>query len=278
LRGGSCPGSPYCKTAEIETTCPGEGMAKLRKKIIAGNWKMNKSQAEAVDLATGVRRELGDLREVDVVLCPPFTVLKAVGEVITDSLIKLGAQNMHWENDGAYTGEISAGMLRDLYCHYVIVGHSERRRLFRETDAVVNRKARAALGANLVPIVCVGESLEEREKGDAQEVVRRQIEGSLAGLAAEFARVIVAYEPVWAIGTGRTATPEQVQEMHALAREVLSAMGGADGGESVRIQYGGSVKPSNARELLLQKDIDGALVGGASLEARSFVEIVQAAV
>jgi triosephosphate isomerase len=250
---------------------------KYRKKLIAGNWKMNKGVAEAEALASDIRLELAECREVDVVLCPPFTSLRVVGDVITDTLIKLGAQNMHWESDGAYTGEISAGMLRDLYCHYVILGHSERREYFGETDGTVNRKVKAALSGNLVPIACVGEKLEQRESGAAQQVVRGQMEAGLAGLGEGLRSLIVAYEPVWAIGTGRTATPEQAQEMHALIRTVLAEMSDRETAEAVRVLYGGSLKPANAKDLLCQPDIDGGLVGGASLEAHSFVEIVQAA-
>lgn len=252
-------------------------MSKFRKKIVAGNWKMNRAIADSEDLAAGVKRELSECRDVDVVLCPPFTSLKVVGDIISDTVIKLGAQNMHWEGDGAHTGEISGSMLRDLYCHYVIVGHSERRANCGETDEIVNRKVRAALDANLTPIVCVGETLEQREAGDARNIVKAQVEGSLAGLGGGLARIILAYEPVWAIGTGQTATPGQAQEMHAFVRDRLRELGG-EIADTVRIQYGGSVKPSNAAELFGQPDIDGGLVGGASLEARSFVEIVEAAV
>lgn len=251
-------------------------MKKFRKKIVAGNWKMNTSVAEAQDLASSVKRELGDRREVDVVLCPPYTSLKAVGDIVSEGHIKLGAQNMHWEKDGAFTGEISAAMLRDLYCRYVIVGHSERRALFGETDAIVNKKVATALDSSLEPIVCVGETLEQRDAGAMAEVIRTQVTGSLAGLADRLDRIIVAYEPVWAIGTGRTATPEQAQEVHALIRSLLAELADESVAQSVRIQYGGSVKPANARELMSQPDIDGALVGGASLEARSFVEIILA--
>jgi len=251
---------------------------KFRKKIIAGNWKMNKSVVEAEDLASIVKRELVDCREVDVVLCPPFTTLKVVGEVITDTQIKLGAQNMHWESDGAYTGEISAGMLRDLYCHYVILGHSERRGFLHETDKTVNRKVRSAVVANLSPIVCVGETLAEREAGKARAVVRKQVKNSLAGLESDLKKLIIAYEPVWAIGTGRTATLDQAQGMHIFIREILAEIADKDCAQSVRIQYGGSIKPDNAAELFAQPDIDGGLIGGASLEARSFVEIVRAAI
>lgn len=253
-------------------------MARLRKKIVAGNWKMNKSVAEAQDLALDIKRELADCREVEVVLCPPFTALKVVGDMILNTVLRLGAQNMHWENDGAYTGEISARMLRDLYCRYVILGHSERRKYFHETDEMINRKVLAALAANLTPIVCVGETLEERDAGQAQTVVRRQGEGALIGLTPEQLKsVVIAYEPVWAIGTGRNATPEQAQAMHAEIRNLLGTLGSSEVAESVRILYGGSVKPGNAAELFQQRDVDGGLIGGASLDARSFVDIVKAA-
>lgn len=250
---------------------------KYRKKIIAGNWKMNNSIAEAVNLSTDIKRDLATCAEIDVVLCPPFTALKAVGEIIQEGQIKLGAQDMHWEQAGAYTGEISASMLRDLYCRYVILGHSERRAYFHEDDRIVNKKAKAALAAHLVPIVCVGETLAERDGDKAQEVVKRQVEGSLGGLGDDLAKVIIAYEPVWAIGTGRNATPQQAQEMHVLIRNTLAAMSDEETAQTVRIQYGGSIKPSNSGELFAQPDIDGGLVGGASLEARSFIEIVRSA-
>ncbi|MDI6774464.1 MAG: triose-phosphate isomerase [Verrucomicrobiota bacterium] len=252
-------------------------MPKFRKKIVAGNWKMNKSTADAQALAEEIKRELAQHSETDVVLCPPFTALKTVGDVIADTSIKLGAQNMHAEPEGAYTGEISANMLRDLYCWYVILGHSERRALFGETDEAVNRKVKAALAATLVPIVCVGETLLERDAGQTRDVVRKQVERSLAGLGSELAKVVIAYEPVWAIGTGRVATPDQAQEVHAFIREVLEAISDRATAQCARIQYGGSMKPANAHDLLTQPDIDGGLVGGASLEARLFVEIVRRA-
>jgi triosephosphate isomerase len=239
---------------------------------------MNKSVAESIDLATDIKRDLAECGDVDVVLCPPFTSLVAVGEVIDTTRIKFGSQNMHWESAGAYTGEISANMLRSIYCHYVILGHSERRSYFGETDEIVNKKTKAALAANLIPIVCVGESLEERKSERQEEVVKSQLEGSLAGIDAdELKRVIIAYEPVWAIGTGEVATPEQAQAMHAFIRSVLSGIANEEVAETVRIQYGGSMKPSNAAELLSQPDIDGGLIGGAALEARSFVELVRIA-
>ena len=250
---------------------------KLRKKIIAGNWKMNKTCGDAVDLAEGIKREAGECREVDVVLCPPFTALKSVSDVIGDTTLKLGAQNMHWEADGAFTGEVSTTMLKDLYCRYVILGHSERRAFFSETDEIVNNKVKAAFAANMTPIVCVGETLEQREANETETVVRSQVEGSLADLGEDLAGVVVAYEPVWAIGTGLTATPAQAQEVHAFIRSLLTDMDSEDTAQTVRIQYGGSMKPANAGELLEQADIDGGLIGGASLDARAFVEIIQAA-
>lgn len=251
----------------------------MRKPIVAGNWKMNKTVAEARDLAAAIKRELGDCKDVDIVLCPPFTALQAVSEVITGTHIDLGAQNMHWEKNGAFTGEIAAGMLRELFCHYVIVGHSERRGYFGETDEIVNKKTKAALASNLKPIVCLGETLQERESGRTEQVITTQTRGSLAGLSPrELVECIIAYEPVWAIGTGKTASPQQAQEVHALIRRLLKDMADEAVAQSVRIQYGGSVKAANARELFGQPDIDGGLIGGAALEARSFVEIVQGAI
>ncbi len=253
-------------------------MAKYRKKIVAGNWKMNLSIAEATELASSVARGLAELREVDVVLCAPFTALGAVGDEISGSSIKLGAQNMHWEKSGAFTGEISAAMLRGLFCRYVILGHSERRTHFGDTDEVVNRKVKTALESSLEPIVCVGESLEQRETEETNAVLEAQLRGSLADLGEDYGKVIVAYEPVWAIGSGRTATAAQAQDAHAWIRSVVGEIAGSEVADSLRIQYGGSVKADNARELMSQADVDGALVGGASLESRSFVEIVRAGV
>lgn len=250
----------------------------MRKKIIAGNWKMNKLVGEAAELAAAVKLACGTQKDVEVVLCPTFTALKTVSDAIAGSSIRLGAQNMHWEKDGAFTGEISAGMLRDLGCQFVILGHSERRQYFNETDAIVNRKIKAALAANLTPILCVGELLEQREANQTEEVVTTQVTNSLAGLdEAALRRTVLAYEPVWAIGTGRTASPAQAQEVHALIRKVLARLSNPGAAQAVRIQYGGSMKPSNAKELLSQPDIDGGLIGGAALDAKSFVEIVNAA-
>ena len=251
----------------------------MRKPIVAGNWKMNKTVAEAQALVAALRPALADLHGVDVVLCPPFTALAAVGAALRGTAIGLGAQTMHAEKAGAYTGEIAADMLVELGCRYVILGHSERRTYFHETDDAVNRKARAALAAGLQPIVCVGETLGEREAGHTEAVVTAQVRGSLAQLGPdEWLRTIIAYEPVWAIGTGRTATSAQAQEVHALIRRLLLDMAGGRVAADVRIQYGGSMKPANARELMGQPDIDGGLIGGASLEAQSFLDIVRGAV
>ena len=239
---------------------------------------MNKTVGEAEALAEAVKRELSNDTKVDVVLCPPFTALSAVSQTVSGSNLAVGAQNMHWEAEGAYTGEVSAAMLRDLFCRYVILGHSERRQYFAETDANVNRKAHAALAAGLKPIVCVGETLEEREADRIEAVITTQVNGSLKDLTpAQLKSVIIAYEPVWAIGTGKTASPEQAQEVHALIRTLLGKLSDQGTADAVRIQYGGSMKPGNAAELLSQPDIDGGLIGGAALDAPSFIEIVKAA-
>lgn len=249
----------------------------MRKKIIAGNWKMNLNHQEAAALASGLVETLGDMQEVDVVLCPTFTSLQAVREVIADTRISLGAQNMFWEPAGAFTGEISADMLLTLGCEYVILGHSERRTYFGDTDENVARKVRAAIDAGLTPIVCVGETREEREDGVTEEVVERQVRRAFGELTPDqFKGCVVAYEPVWAIGTGLTATPEQAQEVHAFIRGILAKVFDLGLAGSTRIQYGGSMKPDNARELLLQPDIDGGLIGGASLKTGPFTAIVKA--
>ena len=251
-------------------------MNKERKLIIAGNWKMNKTAAEAVDLVQGLKRELNTVKEVDMVVCPPFTALSEVSKLVLDSTIRLGAQNMSEQNGGAFTGEISAGMLKEFSVRYVILGHSERRQYQKETDGLVAQKALAAHRASLRPIVCVGETLEEREANRTAEVVETQVRGSLAGLSREqVEETIMAYEPVWAIGTGRNATPDQAQQVHALIRKVVASLFDETIAKRVRIQYGGSVKPANARELMSQPDVDGALVGGASLEIRSFSDIIK---
>ncbi len=251
-------------------------MEKERKLIIAGNWKMNKTVAEALDLVRGLKLELAGVKEVDLVVCPPFTALCEVSKVILDSNLRLGAQNMNEHPHGAYTGEIAAFMLKEFSVRYVILGHSERRTYYGETDALVARKAQAAHAAALKPIICVGETLEEREQGQTEVVLERQIRGSLAGLTKEqMLETIIAYEPVWAIGTGRNATPEQAQEAHAFIRRLLGQIYDETVARRVRIQYGGSVKPSNARDLMSLPDVDGALVGGASLEVRTFSDIVK---
>ncbi|HCL92377.1 MAG TPA: triose-phosphate isomerase [Verrucomicrobiota bacterium] len=251
-------------------------MNKERKLIVAGNWKMNKTVAEALDLVRGLKLELANVKEVDVVVCPPFTALEAVGKAVLDSNIRLGAQNMSEHNVGAHTGEIAAVMLKEFSVRYVILGHSERRQDQKEADALIARKAAAVHGAALKPIICVGETLAERQAGEMQKVLETQVRGSLAGLTGEqMEESIIAYEPVWAIGTGQTATTAQAQEAHAFIRGLLVKMFNETVARRVRIQYGGSVKPSNARELMSQPDVDGALVGGASLEARSFADIIK---
>jgi triosephosphate isomerase len=250
----------------------------IRKKLIAGNWKMNKTSADAVALATELTAKIGSRTEVDVVICPPFTALEGTAKAIDGSLVKLGAQNLHPEASGAFTGEISAPMLRALFATHVILGHSERRTLFGEGDAFINRKVLAALKHQLKPILCVGESLAERESGAALKVVQTQLEAALEGVSREqAASLIVAYEPVWAIGTGKVATAEQAQAVHAFIRGLLAKLFGDPAAQRIRILYGGSMKPANAAELLGQKDIDGGLIGGASLEARSFIELIHAA-
>ncbi|MGA2684708.1 MAG: triose-phosphate isomerase [Verrucomicrobiota bacterium] len=252
-------------------------MNKERKLIIAGNWKMNKTVAEALALVSDLKLELAKIREVDIVICPPFTALESVSKaMIDDSNIRLGAQNMSENNFGAFTGEICAGMLKEFSVRYVILGHSERRQYQKESDALIAKKAAASHAASLKPIVCVGETLAEREAGQMQKVLETQVSGSLSGLTREqMAETIVAYEPVWAIGTGKTATTQQAQEAHAFIRSLLVKLFGGAVAKKVRIQYGGSVKPANARELMSQPDVDGALVGGAALESRSFADIIK---
>ena len=252
----------------------------MRKKIVAANWKMNMTQAESARFVESMLLDLGEIIDVEVVIVPPFTAIAKAMEALgkAQNNIKVGAQNMYWEKSGAFTGEISAALLRDLFVHYVVLGHSERRTLFGENDEIVNRKVRAALDATLRPIVCIGETLEQRDKGNVEKILSIQLRGSLKDLGEkELQETVIAYEPVWAIGTGRNATPDQAQEAHAFIRHILREMANDATAERVRIQYGGSVKPENARELMSQPDIDGALVGGASLDPRSFVQIVKAA-
>jgi len=251
-------------------------MNKERKLIIAGNWKMNKTVAEALDLVRDLKLDLAGVKEVDMVVCPPFTALSGVSGEILDSNIRLGAQNMSEHTGGAFTGEIAAGMLKEFSVRYVILGHSERRQYQKESDALIAKKALAAHGASLKPIVCVGETLAERAGGQMEKVLETQVGGSLAGLSMEqMSETIIAYEPVWAIGTGKTATTAQAQEAHSFIRGLLAKLFEDTVARRVRIQYGGSVKPSNARELMSQPDVDGALVGGASLEPRSFADIIK---
>ena len=249
-----------------------------RKKLIAGNWKMNKTSADAAVLVTELVGLVGRQTDVEVVLCPPFTSLESVGKTLEGSTIKLGAQNMHHEASGAFTGEVSAPMLRAIFATHVILGHSERRAYFGETDAFINKKVITALKNQLKPILCVGETLAEREAGTTLKVVQTQLEAGLEGVSKDQApTVVVAYEPVWAIGTGKVATTAQAQEVHAFIRGLLTKLFTEPVAQKVRILYGCSMKPSNAPELLAQKDIDGGLIGGAALEARSFVDLVNAA-
>jgi len=250
----------------------------MRKKIIAANWKMNNTVAETESFLESFRLEVEEVTGVEIVIAPPFTALAKLSDLLGGSQkIRLGAQNFYFEKSGAYTGEISAAMLRELFVKYVILGHSERRQIFGETDAFINQKVLAAHASELKPILCVGETLAQREAGQEKQVLETQLRGSLAGVTPEqLLDTVIAYEPVWAIGTGKTATSAQAQDAHAHTRAVIAELSDQATADKVRIQYGGSVKPSNARELLHQPDIDGALVGGASLEARSFAEIIKA--
>ncbi len=248
----------------------------MRTPLIAGNWKMHKTVSEALALVEALVPRVRGLDGVEVVVAPPFTALYPVARALQGTGVRLAAQNMHWESQGAYTGEVSAPMLTELGVRYVILGHSERRQMFGETDDAVARKAARALAAGITPIVCVGETLEQRDAGRAAEVVESQVRGAAGPLGADAVdRIVVAYEPVWAIGTGRSASAEQAQEMHARIRGVLATLGGAERARRTRILYGGSVKPGNIRELMAQGDVDGALVGGASLDAESFAAIAR---
>ena len=252
-------------------------MNKERKLIIAGNWKMNKTVAEALALVDDLKRDLATVKEVDMVVCPPFTALESLSKVILETKnIRLGAQNMSENNFGAFTGEICAGMLKEFFVRYVILGHSERRQFQKETDALIAKKAAAAHAATLKPIICVGETLAERETGQTEKVLKTQVRGSLSGLTKEqMVETVIAYEPVWAIGTGKTATTQQAQDAHAFIRVLLAKLFDEAVAKKVRIQYGGSVKPDNATSLIGQEEIDGALVGGASLKPDSFTAIVK---
>jgi triosephosphate isomerase (TIM) len=250
----------------------------MRRPFIAGNWKMNTNRASAVALAEGLAKQAANVQNVDLAVCPPSCYLEAVGKAIAGSKILLGAQNMYHEKDGAFTGELSAAMLRDLGCTYVILGHSERRHILGETDADINKKVHAALAAGLIPILCVGELLSEREAGKTLEVIQTQFDGSLANVSPDdMKKIVIAYEPVWAIGTGKVATPQQAEEVHLALRKIVAKRYNGPIADVVRMQYGGSVKPDNAAELLKQPDIDGALVGGASLKVDQFMGIVAGA-
>jgi triosephosphate isomerase len=247
----------------------------MRRPLIAGNWKMNLNRADAVALASAIAERSAGIEGVDLAVFPPSVYLDAVGRAVAGSRLAIGAQNVYHEPNGAFTGEISASMLVDLGCRYVILGHSERRHILRESNEEVNKKVLAALAAGLVPIVCLGELLAQREAGRTGEVIRRQFEGSLTGVDAEqMGRIVLAYEPVWAIGTGKVATPQQAEAVHTDLRKILADRYNTDVAQRVRIQYGGSVKASNAADLLAQENIDGALVGGASLKADEFLGIV----
>lgn len=246
----------------------------MRRPLIAGNWKMYKTTSEAVEFVEAFIPLMGE-SDIEVALCVPFTQLLAVKEAIKDTKIKLGAQNMHYTDEGAFTGEISPVMLKEIGVDYCIIGHSERRAYFGETDGTVNKKLHAAFKHGITPILCVGESLEERDSGKTEYIVRGQIENGLLDLEAkDVSRMVIAYEPIWAIGTGKTATAEQANETIAYIREIIREMYGEEISEQVRIQYGGSVKPNNASEIMNQEDIDGALVGGASLNPHDFIEII----
>jgi triosephosphate isomerase len=250
-------------------------MENMRRPVIAGNWKMFKTRGEAAAFVKELKTRVANISHCDVVVAPPFTALSEAAEAAKGSGIGVAAQDVHWDAEGAHTGDVAPGMLLDAGCSHVIIGHSERRHDHDETDEQVNRKLKSALAAGLIPIVCVGETLEERERNETQKVLERQFQGGFAGLTpSEFSRIIMAYEPVWAIGTGRTATPEQAEESHAYLRELARGQFGEEQAQGVRILYGGSVKPENIKGLMAQPDLDGALVGGASLEVDSFAAII----
>lgn len=250
-----------------------------RKIIIAGNWKMNKTASQGKALVEELKTKVAGIDKADIVVCPPFTTLCAVVEAAKGSNVKVGAQNIHWAESGAFTGEISGAMLKEAGVEYVIIGHSERRQYFGETDETVNKRLKAALAAGLKAIVCIGETLAEREGNKTEQVIDTQVKGGFAGISADDMKgIIIAYEPVWAIGTGKTATPEMAQETHAYIRKVVASLYDVQTAEAVRIQYGGSMKPDNATELTAQKDIDGGLIGGASLKADDFTNLIKNAI
>ncbi|MDH7604518.1 MAG: triose-phosphate isomerase [Melioribacter sp.] len=251
----------------------------MRTKVVAGNWKMNNDINSSVTLINEIKKGLNQKNlNVEVIICPPFTSLETANVLIKDTPIKLGAQNMYFETSGAFTGEISPLMLKSVGCEYVILGHSERRTIFLESNQLINKKIKSAVASGLKPIFCIGETLEEREKGETFKVVETQIREGLADLTEdELKNLIIAYEPVWAIGTGRNATPEQAEEVHKFIRELITQIYSKEFAEKLIIQYGGSVKPENSKDLMLQPDIDGALVGGACLKADSFIKIIESA-
>lgn len=249
-----------------------------RKKFIAGNWKMNTTVDDACKLAQDVVAAMGTVTDVDIAICPPYTNLSEVAKIVKNSTVKIGAQDVFWEASGAYTGKVSCAMLKSVGVTYVIIGHSEQRQYFNETDETVNKKVKAVLAAGLLPIICVGETLDERKSGKMDAVIERQTKGAFAGISADDAlKCTIAYEPVWAIGTGETATPKQANDAHIFIRKVVASLFTAKIADSICIQYGGSMKPENAKELLAQSDVDGGLIGGAALKAASFLGIVKPA-
>ena len=248
----------------------------MRTPVIAGNWKLFNTIGEALGLVRGLKPLVAGVSDVEIIVAPVFTAISSVSAEVQGTNIKVAAQDVYWEETGAFTGEVAPAMLKDAGCTYVIIGHSERRQFFGETDETVNKKIKAVIKAGLIPIMCVGELLQEREAGTTMQVIEKQVKGGLSGLSSnEIAKLIIAYEPVWAIGTGKTATPAQAQEVHASIRSLVAALAGTQIAVNMRILYGGSVKPDNAAELMGQADIDGALVGGASLKADSFAGIVK---
>lgn len=248
----------------------------MRKPLMAGNWKMHKNIPEAIAMVKELKPMIADVKDVDVLICPVFTAVYPLANEVKGSNIHIGAQNVYWEPKGAFTGEIAVNMLADAGASFVIIGHSERRQYFCETDETVNKRTKATLDAGLIPIVCVGETLQERESDNTFKVIEKQVRDGIKNFSKEEAgKIVIAYEPVWAIGTGKTASPQQAQEVHEFIRNIYSQMYGADIADKVRILYGGSVKPDNVSELMKQKDIDGGLVGGASLEASSFAKLVK---
>lgn len=250
----------------------------MRRPFIAGNWKMNLDRAAAVALAEGLKEKAAGVDYADIAVCPPFVYLDAVAQILKGTNVGVGAQDCYFEENGAFTGEVSVEMLKDIGCQYVILGHSERRHIIGEDNELTNKKVKAVLAAGLIPILCIGEMLEQREAGQTNDINAEQFFGSLAGLTVEdMKKVVIAYEPVWAIGTGKVATPQQAEEVHANVRQLIECRFGKDVADAVRIQYGGSMKPENAKDLLGQADIDGGLIGGAALKVDSFMGIIEAA-